>query len=64
MMRDIECRQLACPYCGESIEVLLDLSAPEQSYIEDCEVCCRPMNIDVRVAVSGDVTCTARAENE
>lgn len=25
--------------------MLLDLSVPEQSYVEDCEVCCRPLRI-------------------
>ncbi len=34
---------LACPCCGESISLVLDLSIPEQSYVEDCSVCCRPM---------------------
>jgi Cysteine-rich CPXCG len=32
-----------CPHCGETINLTLDLSEPEQSYIEDCPVCCRPM---------------------
>ena len=34
-----------CPYCGEEISALLDLSAEKQEYIEDCEVCCNPINI-------------------
>ncbi len=33
----------SCPHCGESIQLTLDLSVPEQSYIEDCPVCCKPM---------------------
>lgn len=36
---------ISCPFCGESISVLLDLSAGGQSYIEDCQVCCRPIQI-------------------
>ncbi len=32
-----------CPCCGENIRVVLDLSVPEQSYVEDCSVCCRPI---------------------
>jgi len=35
-----------CPYCGERISSLLDFSAGAQRYIEDCEVCCRPIEID------------------
>jgi len=34
-----------CPHCGEQISVILDLAAPEQAYVEDCEVCCRPIEI-------------------
>ena len=38
---------LHCPYCGEAITVLVDASAPAQEYIEDCEVCCRPMVLTI-----------------
>jgi hypothetical protein len=34
-----------CPYCWEEISFLLDFSVAKQSYIEDCEVCCRPIRI-------------------
>lgn len=36
-----------CPYCGERIELVVDCSIPEQSYIEDCSVCCHPMVVVV-----------------
>ena len=37
---------LDCPYCGEPITMLLDLSEDgAQDYIEDCEVCCRPIRV-------------------
>lgn len=36
-------RTVTCPCCGEDIGVVLDLSIPEQSYVEDCSVCCRPI---------------------
>ena len=36
-----------CPYCWESITMLLDLSVSEQSYVEDCEVCCNPIAIEI-----------------
>ncbi|MGI8495008.1 MAG: CPXCG motif-containing cysteine-rich protein [Pyrinomonadaceae bacterium] len=35
-----------CPYCWQQISMVLDLSISEQSYVEDCEVCCRPIKID------------------
>lgn len=36
-----------CPYCGERLETRVDLTADEPSYIEDCEVCCRPIEFSV-----------------
>ena len=38
-----------CPHCGEEISVVLDLSVNRQSYVEDCEVCCRPIEISYAV---------------
>jgi len=40
--------EVSCPYCGEMITLLLDLSIEEQSYIEDCSVCCQPMTVSNR----------------
>jgi len=37
-----------CPYCGEPITMLLDLSVTVQEYVEDCEVCCRPISLRFR----------------
>lgn len=34
-----------CPYCWQEISMLLDASVCDQRYIEDCEVCCRPIKI-------------------
>jgi transcription elongation factor Elf1 len=49
----IEEMSLTCPFCNESISVLVDGSAGSQSYIEDCEVCCRPMLVSFEVTSSG-----------
>jgi hypothetical protein len=45
-----------CPYCGEAFETLLDLSAGSASYIEDCQVCCRPIEIGIEVGDDGALT--------
>lgn len=45
------CR-ISCPYCGERLEVLIDCSIDQQHYIEDCQVCCCPITLDV--VVDGD----------
>jgi hypothetical protein len=34
-----------CPYCWERISMILDSSEEESNYIEDCEVCCRPIEL-------------------
>ena len=41
----LEEAQITCPYCWESLDILLDLSIPEQDYIEDCQVCCQPIRV-------------------
>jgi hypothetical protein len=37
-----------CPSCGEPVSLAVDTSVAEQSYYEDCTVCCRPMEVFVR----------------
>ena len=36
---------LTCPYCWENISMLIDNSVSTQNYIEDCEVCCNPIQV-------------------
>ncbi|MCB1687038.1 MAG: CPXCG motif-containing cysteine-rich protein [Halioglobus sp.] len=57
-------RDISCPYCGEAIEVLLDCSIDQQHYIEDCQVCCRPIEFRVTVDYEGDVSVAVTAEND
>ncbi|MGI9342243.1 MAG: CPXCG motif-containing cysteine-rich protein [Gammaproteobacteria bacterium] len=55
--------EITCPHCGETITVVLDLSVPAQSYVEDCFVCCRPISISYTadggelLAVMADAEC-------
>lgn len=39
--------EFQCPYCWESITMLLDRSVSKQTYIEDCEICCNPIEVSV-----------------
>ena len=41
-----------CPFCAEPITIVVDFSAGSQVYVEDCQVCCQPM--EVSVSVDGD----------
>ena len=63
-MNELDARDIDCPYCGESIEVLIDGSQLPQRYIEDCQVCCRPINFDVSEDFEGDVTVRVSHEND
>ncbi|RYE73335.1 MAG: CPXCG motif-containing cysteine-rich protein [Oxalobacteraceae bacterium] len=54
---------IQCPYCGESIDLVIDESVEHQQYIEDCHVCCRPINVSVTSGEDG-VVVQAWAENE
>lgn len=37
-----------CPHCWEEISMLIDLSIAQQTYVEDCEVCCNPIEVMVQ----------------
>jgi len=48
-----------CPYCGERISMVLDVSVRSQTYVEDCEVCCNP--IEVSYEIEGETLVRFRA---
>ena len=45
---------VVCPQCWETVTLTVDLSIDQQSYIEDCAVCCHPMQVLV-LADGGDL---------
>ena len=51
----LELITIHCPYCGEGYETQVDLSAGSQRYIEDCAVCCKPIEIALRVSEDGEL---------
>jgi len=44
-----ESLSLVCPHCGESFGLALDVSEGSAEFTVDCEVCCRPMLVTVRI---------------
>ncbi|KRG69984.1 CPXCG motif-containing cysteine-rich protein [Pseudoxanthomonas dokdonensis] len=44
---------IQCPYCGEYQSISIEVSAGDQRYIEDCQICCRPMSIAADVDEDG-----------
>lgn len=55
---------IQCPYCGEYITVVADRANAAQDYIEDCEVCCRPITLALSVSDKGELSIEASDENE
>jgi len=54
----------ACPYCGETINVLIDSSAGDQEYYEDCSVCCAPILFLISEDASGELMVKIKREDE
>ncbi len=61
---DLVTHAAPCPYCGEVIEVVVDTSVDDQAYVEDCSVCCRPIDIRVAIDVDGETSVVMSHENE
>lgn len=59
-----ETAYIDCPYCGERIELVIDCSIGNQEYIEDCQVCCRPISLYVTIDEDGAPRVEARREDE
>ena len=57
-------RNILCPYCGERIDIILDISAPAQEYFEDCFVCCRPILIRYQMDFGKVTELETRTEGE
>ncbi len=55
---------LQCPYCWEKITLLVDGSIEAQEYVEDCEVCCRPIDFTIAVDEQGQATVEAHLQHE
>ena len=49
----VQSRTVQCPYCGESFDTVVDLSCGSTSYIEDCQVCCQPIEFSLEVEDGG-----------
>ena len=59
----VETSALQCPFCWETVSVVIDCSLGEQSYVEDCCVCCRPMLLTIRIEEDGSPVVEVLPEN-
>ncbi|HIC56958.1 MAG TPA: CPXCG motif-containing cysteine-rich protein [Acidobacteria bacterium] len=53
-----------CPSCGEPLDVAIDWSVNRQEYVEDCQVCCRPMVLQITIDAERNADITVRVETD
>jgi len=64
MINQLTETSITCPYCGERIDVLLDPTDLEQQYIEDCQVCCKPINFLVFENMDEELSVSVSSDDE
>jgi transcription elongation factor Elf1 len=47
--------QVTCPFCGEPTIISVDDEGGRQTFIQDCDVCCHPMQVRARVRDDGEL---------
>lgn len=57
-------KEVICPYCGQAQVLFLDISVRRQQYIEDCQVCCQPVELTVTVEGEDEISIEARRSDE
>lgn len=57
-------QSIQCPYCGEHISVFVDPGEAGDQYIEDCQVCCRPIEFFVYESADGAVSVNVSTDYE
>ncbi len=57
-----ESAHVDCPYCGEPLEITIDPSVGQQDDLEDCQVCCQPIQLRIRVSADGQARIDGRSE--
>lgn len=55
---------VACPYCGESFEAVVDASEGDAEYIQDCEICCHPIRFRVFADPAGGIRVETGRDDE
>ena len=63
-MHELMTLPVHCPYCGELLQLIIDPSESEQDLIEDCQVCCQPMNLHFTINNEGDTDISVWRDDE
>jgi len=53
---------IQCPYCGQSFDVAVDTSIPNQRFTTDCEICCRPFEVTAECSGGEVLSISAASE--
>jgi len=64
MSTGLEEAAVHCPYCGETVTLLVDESVSETRYFEDCSVCCRPILVSLSASPDGGCRVDVRREDD
>ncbi|CAM3752896.1 CPXCG motif-containing cysteine-rich protein [Parendozoicomonas haliclonae] len=64
MDHELKTQVIACPNCGENIQILVNAEDEGDTYIEDCQVCCSPINITVTLDDDENIHVLVRSEDE
>ena len=64
MINQVVAVAVQCPYCWETFDLLIDASVESQEYIEDCEICCRPIDFCVEIGADDRARVLARHQDE
>ena len=60
----LDTARVDCPYCGEEFETSIDCSAGGQQYIEDCPVCCQPIEMKTDIDPHGNLRSISALRND
>ena len=63
-MPALDQQTIFCPYCGEAISILVDPTEAGSNYIEDCQVCCRPIEFYITEGFGGEVEVQVGTDTE
>lgn len=58
----MEEHDISCPFCGETIGLLIDCSVLQQQYTEDCQVCCSPILLTIEIDSDGHIVSVDAAQ--
>ncbi len=64
MDRELYTMTITCPNCGENVQILIDAEDDGDTYIEDCQVCCSPINITVTIDEREQLMVQAHSDDE